>query len=89
MSNTAGSRLEVERTDVLPGRPWVFVSGHLTGDPLVVGATVVIRYGERPPVPATIRTVEVHTRPGITTVAIDEALRDSVGPGAEVVSSAT
>jgi hypothetical protein len=84
MSDAAGSRLVVERVDAVPGRPWVFVSGQLTGDPLGVGDSVTIAYGDRASVAATIRTIELHTRPGITTVAIDADLRDSVGPGAEL-----
>jgi hypothetical protein len=84
MSDAAGSRLVVERVDAVPGRPWVLVSGRLAGDPLRVGATVTIRYGDRVAVPAVIRTIEMHTRPGVTTIAIDADLRDALGPGAEV-----
>lgn len=88
MSDTSESRLVVERVDVLPGRPWVFVSGRLDGDVLRVGATVVIRYGDRPAVAATLRTIELHSPPGITTVAIDAEFRDAVGPGAELTAAA-
>jgi hypothetical protein len=84
-NRSLGSRLIVEFVSAFPARPWVFVTGRLLGDPLVIGAAGFIRYGDRPQVAATIRTIEFHSRPGTTTVAIDLELRDSIGPGAELV----
>jgi hypothetical protein len=87
MSNGTRARLVVERVDALPGRPWLFVSGRLADGELEVGSPVTIRYGEREPVRAVVRTIELHTRPGTTTIAIDRDLRDAIGPGAEVTAT--
>jgi hypothetical protein len=88
MTGKQRSRLVVERVDVLPSRPWVLVSGQLTGAPVAVGDDVIIRYGDRPDVHTAVRGIELHTRPGTTTLAIDAVLRDAVGPGAVVTAEA-
>lgn len=88
MSEGTGSRLVVERVDALPGRPWLFVSGRLSGGHIEIGSSVTIQYGDRDPVAAVIRTVELHTRPGTTTIGIDDSLRDAIGPGAELPTTA-
>jgi len=88
MTEGTGSRLVVDRVDVLPGRPFLLVSGRLSGRPVGIGDAVTIRYGDRDPVATVIRTVELHTRPGVTTIAIDDSLRDEVGPGAELSTTA-
>jgi len=75
------SRLVVERVDVLPSRAgWMFVTGVLSGDPVDVGDRVSIRHGEQSTV-TTIRSIELHSRPGITTIVLDADLRSIVTVG--------
>ena len=78
------SVLAVEAVHRVPGRPWIFVSGRLTGDPLAAGARVTVRTSGRPETPAQIRGIEFHSRPGFTTITLDATLDDMVQPGSSV-----
>ncbi|WP_216912442.1 hypothetical protein [Nocardia noduli] len=72
------SRLIVERVDVLPSRAgWMFVTGVLSGEPVNIGDRVFIRNGEQATV-ATIKSIELHSRPGMTTIVLDADLRSIV-----------
>lgn len=86
MTEGGGSRFVVERVDTLPSRPWIFLSGRLDGEPIHVGSSVQVHYSTRPPVTAVVRAVELHTRPQMTTFAIDREFQDAVGPGALVIA---
>lgn len=78
------SVLAVEAVHRVPSRPWVFVSGQLTGDPLSVGEQVTVRTPGRPEASAEIRGIEFHNRPGLTTITLDAPLDGLVGPGSSV-----
>ena len=75
-----GTRLVVERVDTNSRRPWIFVTGRLEGDPLRIGDTVTIDADKQQPT-ATVRSIEVHTAPGMTTIAIDASLKPQVHAG--------
>jgi len=83
--NTANSTLVVERVDVLPSRPqWIFVTGVLSGEPIRVGDTVYIRNDNQKPVATTIKSIEIHSPPGKTTVMLDVESRPIVTAGTVV-----
>jgi hypothetical protein len=76
------THLLVEATHRLSGRPWVLVTGRLTGGVLRIGDRMSIGYRALPPVEAVIRTIELHTPPGKTTIAVDAELAEHLGEGA-------
>ncbi|MFB8008318.1 hypothetical protein [Nocardia sp. NPDC056000] len=70
------SRMVVESVDRLSSRPgWLFVSGVVEGEPLFVGDTVFVQHGNRTR-STKVRTIEIHTRPGKTTIVLDTDLED-------------
>ncbi len=76
-----GSQLIVERVDSLPGRPsWIFVTGTLSGQPLTVGDTIIIHH-DHENCSAIIRTIELHTSPGKTTIALDSEVKSIIEEG--------
>jgi hypothetical protein len=81
MTQAGGSRLTVERIDRLSRRPWIFLTGRLEGDPLRVGQPGTIHPGEAGSILATIESIELHSSPGSTTIAIDAAHADDVTVG--------
>ena len=76
------TQLFVENLHRLSTRPWVFVTGRLDGGVLRIGDRLSIAYRDQPAVEAIIRTIEIHTRPGKTTIAVDAELADHLGEGA-------
>jgi hypothetical protein len=76
------TRLVVERIDRISRRPWLFLSGRLEGEPLRIGDELTVAADGATPATATIRAIEFHTRPGVTTIAVDDSLADSVKVGA-------
>jgi hypothetical protein len=79
------SVLAVESVDNLPNRPWLFVSGRLAGEPLVVGAEVTVRTAGQPDMKAEIRGVEFHNAPGLTTIRLDAVRGAAVATESTVV----
>jgi translation elongation factor EF-Tu-like GTPase len=79
------SRLTVQRTFQLSSRPWLLVTGVLDGGPLNVGDHVVVQAGDRPSAQTVIRSIEIHSAPGTTTIAVDLALGELIRPGTVVV----
>ncbi|WP_109522610.1 hypothetical protein [Nocardia aurea] len=78
------SWLVVERVDVVPSRAdWMFVTGALTGEPISVGDEVTIRDSDQVTV-ATVESVELHSRPGKTTIVLGADLRSVVTAGTVV-----
>ncbi|NUT34123.1 MAG: hypothetical protein HOV79_13740 [Hamadaea sp.] len=77
------SQLTVERTFKLSGRPWLLVTGVLEGDPLSIGDHVTV-HGPGPAVETVVRSIEMHSAPGTTTIAVDVALDESIKPGTVV-----
>jgi hypothetical protein len=80
------SQLVVERVHKLSQRPWIFVTGRLEGEPLTLGQQVTIRRGDEAIGAATIESIEIHSAPGATTVAIDASFADRVSAGSVLVS---
>lgn len=78
---TIKATLVVEAVHNVSGRPWIFVSGRLSGGPLAKGTVVTIQTPGKTAATAEIRTLELHSRPGITTVAIDNLFADTVTVG--------
>lgn len=75
------SRMVVERVDFLPSRAeWVFVTGVLSGDPVHIGDTVSVDDGAQKTV-TTIKSIEIHSPPGKTTIALDAGLRSLITTG--------
>ncbi len=87
MIGDSRSQLVVERVHKLSRRPWIFVTGRLEGEPLTPGQQVTIRRGDVVIATATIGSIEIHSAPGTTTVAIDALFADVVSSGAILVST--
>jgi hypothetical protein len=79
------TRLTVEQAFRLAGRGWLMVTGVLAGDPLYIGDHIVIQSGEQSPVQTVIRTIEIHSAPGTTTIAVDLGLDELIRPGTVIV----
>jgi hypothetical protein len=78
------TRLVVERVHRVSRRPWIFLTGRLEGEALRIGDEVTVMYGEAAAVSTIIRSIELHSLPGKTTVAVDVELADSLGEGAVI-----
>ncbi|MEV0272791.1 hypothetical protein AB0H43_28765 [Hamadaea sp. NPDC050747] len=78
------SQLTVERTFKLTGRPWLLVTGRLDGEPLNIGDQLTIAGPGQPPVGGVVRSIELHSAPGTTTIAVDLELDDRIRPGTVV-----
>ncbi|MET8148280.1 hypothetical protein ACIBSW_26940 [Actinoplanes sp. NPDC049668] len=74
-------RLTVESVHRVSSRPWVFVTGRLEGGELCIGDELTVAHGDVPVASAVVRSIELHSPPGTTTVAIDADLADSVQGG--------
>jgi len=85
---TEHTRLTVERVDTISRRPsMVFVTGTLEGGPLHIGDSVVIDDIDRAATHTVIRSVEVHTAPGKSTIALDAALKPLIRSGVVISRS--
>lgn len=78
------SQLTVERTFKLSGRPWLLVTGTLEGEPLHIGDQVTVHGAGRQSVETVVRSIEMHSAPGTTTIAVDVALDEQIRPGSVV-----
>lgn len=79
------TQLTVQRTFKLSGRPYLLVVGTLEGGPLPIGDHVTIQTGGRTAAETEIRSIEVHSAPGTTTIAVDVDLAEQIEPGTVVV----
>jgi hypothetical protein len=75
------TRLIVENVQRISRRPWVFVTGRLEGDELRIGDKLLVIHGDLPVASAVIRSIEVHSPPGKTTVAVDAVIADAILAG--------
>jgi hypothetical protein len=74
--------LTVERIDSLSRRPsMVFVTGVLEGEPLQIGDGVVIQEFDQTLAHTVVRSIEMHSAPGKTTIVLDVDLKPLVRPG--------
>lgn len=75
------ARLDVERVDIVPSRAdWMFVTGVLSGEPVNIGDRISVHNGDQTTV-TTVESVELHCRPGKTTIVLDAELRSTVTAG--------
>ncbi|WP_024801660.1 hypothetical protein [Nocardia sp. BMG51109] len=75
------SHLVVERVDVLPGRAGrIYVTGALSGEPVSIGDTVSVQNGDETTT-TTIKSIEIHSPPGKTTIVLDADLRPIINAG--------
>lgn len=81
MNSEPKGRMVVEFVHRISNRPWIFVSGRLEGAELRVGDQVQVRVPGGPNLPATVKTIELHGPPGITTLGLDDPLIDLVKVG--------
>jgi hypothetical protein len=79
------TRLIVENVHRIPSRPWAFVTGRLEGDELRIGDELTVAHGEVSVATAVIRSIELHSPPGKTTIAIDADLADSIRDGVALI----
>jgi hypothetical protein len=75
------TRLIVENVHRISSRPWAFVTGRLEGDELRIGDELTVAHGDAAGASAVIRSIELHSPPGKTTVAIDVEHADSIRDG--------
>ncbi|MET0419443.1 MAG: hypothetical protein ABW022_25800 [Actinoplanes sp.] len=79
------TRLIVERIDKPSRRPWIFVTGRLEGDgELRIGDDITITQDDSPAVSTVIRSIELHSPSGRTTIAVDEDLAGAIAAGAVI-----
>jgi hypothetical protein len=72
------TRLIVESVHRISSRPWVFVTGRLEGGGLRIGDEMTVTDGDAHTGSAVVRSIELHSAPGKTTIAVDaELARDS------------
>jgi hypothetical protein len=66
----------------ISSRPWVFVTSRLEGGGLRIGDEMTVTDGDAHTGSAVVRSIELHSAPGKTTIAVDAelagALRDGV-----------
>ncbi|MBE1489030.1 hypothetical protein [Plantactinospora soyae] len=71
MSDQERAELRVEFVHRLASRNLLMLSGRRAGGHLAVGDAVTIRTPAGESIRTTIRTVELHGRPGMTTVGVE------------------
>jgi len=76
------TRLIVEAVHRISNRPWVFVTGRLDGGDLHIGDEMSVAHGDVHVGSAVVRSIELHSLPGKTTIAVDADLADVLSDGA-------
>jgi translation elongation factor EF-Tu-like GTPase len=82
------TRLIVENVHRTSSRPWAFVTGRLEGGELHIGDELAVTHGSVQGATAVVRSIELHSAPDRTTIAIDTALADTIQSGT-VLTQAT
>lgn len=77
----------VEHVHRLSGRPWVFVTGRLVGESILIGDRLTVWNPDGAAATTTVRSIELHTAPGMTTIAVDPPSQGSLEPGATLTSA--
>jgi hypothetical protein len=75
------TRFTVEAVHRMASRPWVLVTGRLVGDELRPGDELMVTRGDINVASAVVRSIELHGRPGMTTIAVDADLADTIQDG--------
>ncbi|MGK5684862.1 hypothetical protein [Actinoplanes sp. URMC 104] len=73
--------LTVENVHTMSSRPWVFVTGHLEGEPLHIGDRLSVVRDGIPTATVVVRSIELHSARTTTTVALDGADSGSISEG--------
>jgi hypothetical protein len=81
------TRLIVETVHRISSRPWIFVTGQLEGGDLDLGDEMTVTYGDAQVASAVVRSIELHSAPGKTTIAVDADLADALRDGAVLIRS--
>jgi hypothetical protein len=81
------TRLIVENVHRTSSRPWAFVTGRLEGDELHIGDELAITHGDIQGATAVVRSIELHSTPEKTTIAIDANLADTIQNGTVLVQA--
>ncbi|MFI6076118.1 hypothetical protein ACIA5C_31680 [Actinoplanes sp. NPDC051343] len=81
------TRLIVENVHRTSSRPWAFVTGRLEGDELHIGDELAVTHGNIQVATAVVRSIELHSAPDKTTVAIDAALADTIQSGTVLIQA--
>ena len=76
------TRLTVEAVHRIPSRPWVFVTGRLEDGELRIGDKLTVADGDADMVSAVVRSIELHSPPGTTTIAVDADIAGALEEGA-------
>lgn len=79
------TRLIVEAVHRISSRPWVLVTGRLENGELRIGDELTVTRDDVPTGSATVRSIEFHSAPGRTTIAIDAGSADDLRDGAVLV----
>jgi len=75
------TQLIVEAVHRISSRPWLFVTGRVEGDALRIGDEMTVSYGDTNMASAVVRSIEFHSSPGKTTIAVDADLADTIRDG--------
>jgi hypothetical protein len=75
------TRLIVEHVHRISSRPWAIVTGRLEGDELRIGDELILAHGDAAWASAVIRSIELHSPPGKTTIAVVAELAGSILDG--------
>jgi hypothetical protein len=81
------TRLIVENVHRTSSRPWAFVTGRLEGDELHIGDELTVTHGNIQVATAVVRSIELHSPPDKTTIAIDAALADTIHSGTVLIQA--
>jgi hypothetical protein len=79
--------LIVENVHRTSSRPWAFVTGRLEGDELHIGDELTVTHGNIQVATAVVRSIELHSTPDKTTIAIDAALADTIQSGTVLIQA--
>jgi hypothetical protein len=79
------SRSTVQRTFRLTSRDRLLVTGALEGGPLRIGDLVMVQADSQTSARVVVRSIELHSAPGTTTVAMDLAWAELIRPGTVLV----
>jgi translation elongation factor EF-Tu-like GTPase len=81
------TRFVVENAHTTSSRPWAFVTGRLEGGELHIGDELAVTHGGVEGATAVVRSIELHSAPDKTTIAIDAAVADSIQSGTVLVQA--
>jgi hypothetical protein len=81
------TRLIVENVHTTASRPWAFVTGRLEGNGLHIGDELSVTHSGIEVAMAVVRSIEPHSSPEKTTIAVDAALADIIQSGTLLIQA--